>query len=217
MLLVMLVALLVIDPLIKIQILGVSSSRILFSSVLLTAVWATGRSRRHLSIGLALVAPTLLLEWALFFWSSSIFLQMANLAFSGAFLVFVCSSIVRALFREEQVTRDTIAGGILVYLLLGVLWWVAYVAVEIGMPGAFEWDGVSVSAEKLRYGVSGFPELLYFSFVTLSTLGYGDITPEVPIAQSLSVLEAIIGQLFVAIFIARLVGLSLANRPDPGS
>ena len=125
-LLVSVVALLLIDPLIQDQFLGVSSSRWLFSGVLLTAVWATGRSRRRFFIGLALVVPTILMEWVLGLEPDSTVLQILNLAFSGLFISFVCASIMHALFLEDRVTRDTIAGGILVYLLLGILWWVAY-------------------------------------------------------------------------------------------
>jgi hypothetical protein len=91
-----------------------------------------------------------------------------------------------------------IVGGICIYLLIGILWTVLYGLVRTWNPDAIV----------LREGAS----LFYFSFTTLTTLGYGDITPAVKLAQDLAIMEAITGQVYLAIFIARLVGLHIAHE-----
>ena len=97
--------------------------------------------------------------------------------------------------------------------MIGVGWVLAYSAVEALQPGAFLVNGrplIELHEQlQIRYA-----ELIYFSFVTLTTLGYGDIVPTTPQARAVADAEAILGQLYIAIFVARLVGLHLAQgRP----
>jgi hypothetical protein len=90
-------------------------------------------------------------------------------------------------------------------MLMGIAWAVCYLLVALGLDDSFV--GLSgVTVDEL------WPRLLYFSFVTLTTLGYGDVSPVVPIAQALAYLEAIVGQLYIAILIAGLVGGYLNTR-----
>lgn len=111
--------------------------------------------------------------------------------------------VVRA-FRGGQVTYDRILGAVAVYLLLGVTWAQAYGLLASLVPGAFNPPGVA----------SGSPyDFFYYSVVTLTTVGYGDITPLHPIARSLAMLEALTGQLYPAILLARLVSLEVTGRP----
>ncbi|NIQ41114.1 MAG: hypothetical protein GTN85_03425 [Pseudomonas stutzeri] len=92
-------------------------------------------------------------------------------------------------------------------MLLGVFWGLAYLLVGVADPAAFN-------------GVAGpnlgalSPEFFYFSFVTMTTLGYGDIAPAAPLARSLAYLQAVIGQLYVAILIAGMVGAHVASRME---
>jgi len=97
------------------------------------------------------------------------------------------------------------------YLLIGVTWSFFYAMVEISSPGAFNFGLLAAQAgDSAARGALHF--FTYYSLVTLSTLGYGDITPLSPFARSLSALEAITGQLFIAITIARLVGTHIAQK-----
>jgi len=91
-----------------------------------------------------------------------------------------------------------------VYLLLGLLWAVWYDSIEVLQPGSF-----GVSAQK---GEASLPQLAYFSFTTLTTLGFGDIVPLRSLARSLVMLEALVGQLFPVILIARLVTLEIEHQ-----
>jgi hypothetical protein len=102
-------------------------------------------------------------------------------------------------FRNGPVTHSRIQGAIAVYLLYGVAWAHAYHITELLHPGSFNPPG----------SMSSISDFAYFSFVTLSTLGYGDITPVRPISRSLSVGESLAGQLYLAVLVARLVAMEV--------
>jgi hypothetical protein len=108
--------------------------------------------------------------------------------------------VTQAVFRSGRVTYHRIVGAILLYLLIAVTFAMLFSLVGISFPGAF--GGLT-----FEYNASVSNRVLYFSFVTLTSTGYGDIVPIHPFARSLSNLEAIIGQLYPAILLARLVTL----------
>ncbi len=111
--------------------------------------------------------------------------------------------VLTQVFRQGPITFHRIQGAIAAYLLLGLAWANAYELIEIARPGA------------LHFPEGGGPSpirLVYFSFVTLSTVGYGDITPIHPAARSLAIAEALVGQLFPAILIGRLVSMEITSR-----
>ena len=118
---------------------------------------------------------------------------------SGLLLSFVVITISGQMLRAEKVDRSLIASAITIYLLLGAIWSKAYQTIYIVNPEAFEAPGVDPDYALVHF--------LYYSYVTLTTLGYGDIIPVSPIARILSATEAITGVLFTAILIARLVSL----------
>jgi hypothetical protein len=112
-------------------------------------------------------------------------------------------------FRAGPVNVHRIQGAVAAYLLLGLAWALAYETVALLATEAF--SGASLAApERGRF--------IYFSFVTLTTVGYGDITPVHPVARSLAVAEALTGQLYPAILLARLVALATGSGPaEPGA
>ena len=112
-------------------------------------------------------------------------------------------TINRKIFLEKKVTADTIQGGISVFFLIGALWAMLYSIVYHFDPNAF-----SESVELIDL----YDSMMYFSFTTLTTLGYGDITPVSGLARNLANLEAVAGMMYPAIFIARLVGLYTAQE-----
>jgi hypothetical protein len=107
-------------------------------------------------------------------------------------------------FRAGPVNVHRIQGAVAAYLLLGMAWGSAYQLVAALSPGAF------ASASTAAIGSRSW---IYFSFVTLTTVGYGDMTPVHPVARSLAVMEALTGQLYPAILLARLVSLQ-TSRPE---
>ena len=134
-------------------------------------------------------------------------LTLATLAI-GLFTVFVLQQI----FRAGPITGDRIRGSILAYLLIGIVWCLAYQLINTLVPDAFHFpEAVGPMYGRLNH------HLVYFSFVTLTTVGYGDITPVYPVARTLATAEGLIGQLYPAILIARLVSLELSQRQgEPG-
>jgi len=130
-----------------------------------------------------------------------------------AFVLLVGGNIVVAVWRTSEVTLDTIVGGVAVYLLLAVAWSSAYQLLEFVAPGSF----VALAGEVGHWGPwqtspGTYPRLFFFSFVTLTTLGYGDIIPASVPAAGLAVSEAVTGPLYLAVMIARLVGLHTSSR-----
>ena len=106
---------------------------------------------------------------------------------------------------KGAVTADKIYGALCVYLLIGLTWGFMFLTLEGFQPGSFQFGQARSS------GIEKDPAtLVYFSFVTLSTVGYGDITPLSPPARSFAFMEAIIGQIYLAVLVARLVGLHIA-------
>jgi voltage-gated potassium channel Kch len=124
------------------------------------------------------------------------------IALSGVASVATLAYVVLTqVFRAGPVTSHRIMGAIAVYLLLGLAWGQTYFALALGSPGAFS----------LAHTISSTPhEWMYFSFVTLTTVGYGDITPVSSVARTLAVMEALTGQLYPAILLARLVALEVS-------
>ena len=110
--------------------------------------------------------------------------------------------IIKKILLDKNVSADTLLGGVCIYLLIGILWFLFYKIIHIIDSDAF--------TESIEKEVD--TQLVYFSFTTLTTLGYGDISPVHDFARLLTNLEAIIGQMFPAIFIARLVSLYTAQE-----
>jgi len=116
-------------------------------------------------------------------------------------------AVARAVFEPGRITYHRVVGAILLYVTIGLVFVALYTLVGAISPDAF--NGLSVAAR-----VSLPSDLVYFSFTTLTTLGYGDIVPVHPVARSLSNIEAIVGQLYPATLLARLV--SLGGEPTRG-
>jgi hypothetical protein len=174
-----------------------------FALVLLTGVLAL--SEHGLAWRLLMAAALVVVAVFLAGWMVPVaepVIQVAELA-SLILLLFV---VLGQTFRQGPVTLHRILGGISAYLLLGVMWAGAYALVETLHPGSFS------RAVDVAGGHRGW---VYFSFMTLTTVGYGDILPVHPAARSLAMLEAVTGPLYIAILLARLV--SLAVTPGKAS
>lgn len=117
------------------------------------------------------------------------------------YIVFIYSAVViltRRLVLEKNVNADTIKGGICLYFLIGFLWSLIYNIVYVIAPTSFKFSTTNVI---------DYSHFHYYSFTVLTTLGFGDITPISLLARNLTTLEAITGQMFLAIFVARLISL----------
>ena len=198
---------LVATPLLGASFAGVLAGKLLLTAMLLIAV--TELQRSTFGIGLTLALAAIVADWL------DAFLQQSTVAVYGIALrallfLYVACVTLHTVLRQRAVTLDTIAGAACVYLFVGFMWAMLFALLDHIEPGSLHfpeaWMQGSAAGGTARY--------VYFSFVTLTTLGYGDIVPRTVDASGLVVAEAVIGQLYLTVLVARLVGLHLAGRDD---
>ena len=179
----------------------------LFSLVLVAGVLAVADRKRVLVIAIVLAIPAIAGRWINHFRPDLI--SPAVFLVAGLILIaFVVGNLLRFVLRAPSVNTEVLCASISAYLMLGLMWTMAYWLVDQLTPGgAFSFN--TNTGTRSMNGFTGF----YFSFITLSTVGYGDITPVSRIARWLAAMEAMTGLLYVAVLIARLVSLYSA----PGS
>lgn len=170
-----------------------------FLGVLVVALVAAGERRMGARRVLALAAIFAAVHVGLRAAARSEMRGAAAVLLLGFFVLVTVALLADVLRNRRLALGERIRGAICVYFLLGLSWAIAYGAIEWRGPGSF--SGLSAEAE--RRGT----ELVYYSFVTLTTVGYGDIAPKSDLARTLAWLEAFTGQMYVAITIARLVSL----------
>jgi voltage-gated potassium channel Kch len=178
------------------------------SLVFLAAIYVVSSTRKHLVIGLVLMLPTLLLIWGIKI-AHIERLDMLTLIGSVLFFCYICALILLDIFRTKMVNVDIIAAGISVYLFFGNICGFLYAIIGQLDPNAFNIP--EATAAFLGEDILGLSSAMYFSFVTLTTLGYGDITPVNDAARSLAFLEAAMGQIYLTVLIASLVGVHISS------
>lgn len=181
---------------------------IVFTLVVSSGVGAVAATRRGFYVALLIAGPALLLTWVGVKVGTRVPLLMADI-FIAAFLAYASAALLNHVLRADQVDAETIYGAVCVYFLLAVVWGMLFLILEIVAPGSLNLpDSVSIFGGG-RYHAG---PMMYYSFVTITTLGYGDITPATELARVLAVLEAMLGQLFLVVLIARFVGLYTARE-----
>lgn len=185
---------------------------VLLATVLIAASFAVGEEPRSSTVTVTLAGACLLLT-LLAQLTESPSLRMAQDLLTIVFLLRVVRLIVLALFQQQQVDYDTIAASLCGYLLIGVTF-AAVFSLVMNVDDSAMRITQSDSSDKIaiRFGDRNTATALYFSFVTLTTLGYGDITPVSMPARMLTTAEALIGQLYLVILVARLVGLHISTE-----
>jgi len=183
------------------------------SLVLLSALYAFRTTGTYFTIALILIVPSIGCRLALQFTANPT-LEMVGASSSCLFLTVTVFALVSRLFTVKSVTLDTISAAICGYLLIGVAWAYAFAVVELRHPGSFSAVLFQRPTGNIAPLLAALHTFIYYSFVCLTTTGFGDILPVSEGARSLSVMEAVFGQLYVAILIARLVGLEIAQSME---
>jgi len=174
--------------------------QLLYSFLLISALYAASASRWGFRVGVLLFVIGVVAHWWMILASSPVSVAV-GISFEIMFFCFIAVILLFHVFGHEQVTSDTIAGSICVYLLIGIIWTLSYQAIYYFDHGAFN----NVAQGSLTPGAT--VDLVYYSFSTLTTLGYGDITPISKPARMFAVTEAMVGQIYLTVLVARLVGL----------
>jgi Ion channel len=174
--------------------------------LMVSGTFTVGKSRVANLLAVLLILTAVGLLWASILYPRP-FLQKLHCVFSVAVLLMYVRVVLLIMFRHGPVTWSRIQGGLSAYLLLGLVWASAFELVEQLYPGAFHFVTQPESIDELS------TKLIYFSFTTLTTVGFGDVTPVYQIARSLAIAEAIVGQLFPAILIGALVAMAMQFRP----
>jgi hypothetical protein len=189
---------------------------IAFVGMIVCALVAIDRKRQAFWIGLFLGMPALVATMALPMTGFNVDHQLVVLVLARtvvflSLLSLLIIEILRDVLHTQRVMFEQVCGGLCIYLMIGIAWGLAYSALERIEPGAFLIDWT-------RYGLDhdGSPARLnalmtYFSFICLTTLGFGDVSPVSPVARGLVCVEAVLSQIYLAVFVARLVSQYLAS------
>ncbi len=166
-------------------------------------VYTVGHKKRHLYIGVLLAMAMLISLWLQYFQQSNLVFAIGRIC-GILLLIMVIINTLAFIFKSEDVTIEVIYAAILVYLLMALMWSFVYVLLELINSASFN---VALSLD-----LGSQMRFIYYSFVTITTLGYGDITPATELASSFSILEAVVGQLYLVVVVARLVGMHVSSK-----
>jgi voltage-gated potassium channel len=207
-LLVSLLALLIVGPVAH-DILGSASGLILMIAInatLVIGIWSLQDERKLFLFGLLLSFLSIAITIIEFF-NPNMILVLISLTILLIFEILSIFIAGRHLLSGGEISLNRLMGGICIYLLLGMAWTVLYIYMIVQQPGSF-------AGTELLTNTSPYWDMTYFSFVTLTTLGFGDITPVSTGARALTYMEAVTGQLYIAILIGALVGSFISARRE---
>jgi voltage-gated potassium channel len=182
-----------------------------FTGVFVSSIFNAHHPRKVKIVAICLSIPALFFDWVsiLYPYQSLILL---NLLFTILFLFVCTSSVLYNVVLRGRVTLETLRGVICAYFMIGFVFAFGYLLLEFLVPGSFRLLRADPNFSLHSLNLS---QMMYFSFIVLLTVGFGDITPLSDLGQSLVVIEAVIGQFYVAILVARIVSIyAIYNRRD---
>lgn len=181
-------------------------AHISLSMVLFAAVYAVNKQNNQRSVAIALLLPLMALYWLGIYDIVSFSRFGAHLLFAIFYGLLVYSFTVQ-ITHAKRVSTNVLSATLSLYLIIGLFWGALYTLLNEISPGSY-------SGNLLENTQNTFHVFNYFSFVTLTTLGYGDITPQTAGASSLCQMEAIVGQFYTAVVVAWLVGMHVSYKHD---
>jgi hypothetical protein len=202
-LLVLLLGMFILVPVVEELIQAPALGELFFSAVVCYATYSFNHNKRTLAAAVVAALPAIALMWL------NRFVQVKWLVVCGnlcgiVLLSIITTAILAHIFRQKNIDSDIIAGAFVVYLLMALMWSLLYGLLETAQPGSFKFaEGTPFFRREV---------FTYFSFVTITTVGYGDITPVTLVARAFSNLEAVVGQLYLVILVSWLVGMYVSAR-----
>ena len=172
-----------------------------FTFILFSGIFAVSRTRKSFFIVLIMGMIALALMWLKPFlpdWNVELCVKIL-LAF---YFLLIAIIILKSVLQNEKVTWEKISAALCVYLLIGIVWAFFYSIAD------------ALDAESFKLEQNTFSPFVYFSMITLTSVGYGDIVPITPLARSLAFVEAITGQIYLTVLVSRLVSLHIVHASD---
>lgn len=200
-----LVILILAYPYLEVNLTGQLLLTVITIFVMMFLLFAVSDRKRSIVIALIFALPwfiSLIVNFPLFESSGTVFVRK-EIVFAVLLFSYTTFNIFMHLLRSREVTSEILFASVCVYLLIGLTWAAFYIFIDFLYPHSFIDTSRNIPIDA--------PRILFFSYITLTTVGYGTLTPDSDPARSLALLEAIIGQLFLAIMVARLVGLHISK------
>jgi hypothetical protein len=211
-----LVVVILVDALVPNSVTRGKFSDLVVAGVMVAALVETVRSRHNAVWAALLGLPALLMRVGSIFIADSPRINAATLFLSAVFFAFLIWNMLHDLYIGKRSSSERIFGALCAYVLIGILFALVYTHLEYREPGSFAVNNVAM-VDRVTEESTLYPVFTYFSFVTMTTLGYGDITPVTEHARTLAWFEALLGQLYLAVMVAGLVALHISesmNRPE---
>ena len=199
----LMMALLVLGPILEQFVTIRKLNDVFLTAIALSMLYTITSKKRVFYFGWSLAIIMLLSLWLKYFISPDVFATVSMMA-GVFFTLLVTSQTVQFIISSKTVTREVVYAAMLVYFLLAQLWAMVYTFLDRIDPASFNLPG----------GQGDFLLFEYYSFVTLTTLGFGDITPLTKVAKAFSVLEAVVGQLYLVVVVAGFVGMLVARGSE---
>lgn len=172
------------------------------------AVWSVNEKGRWLNwkIGMSFIIITLMISDSIIEANTLAIYQLSSVFLFLSFTLHLCWKQV---MFSGNVDGNKVIGAICIYMLIGIIWAFAYLMIEALSPGSFK----GLESDLWQHNLE---EFIYYSFITLTTLGYGDISPVQPLSRFLAYMEAIVGIFYTTVLVASLIGMRLAHGHDHG-
>jgi hypothetical protein len=198
---IMLVILIVILPVFRDNVYRIIILNALYTLIFIVIMYNFIKGREHPLLVIAIGGSWIVFGWLAILLEHVMVIQLIWMSSMTLFFGYTAVSVFRYIAKSEHVDSDTLFGAACIYILLGLTWTGVYTLVEVVRPLSLQFSGDSTTP------ITRVSTLIYYSFTTLTTLGYGDINPMTSLTQSLAILEAMTGVLYMALIIGLVVGI----------
>ena len=179
---------------------GALTATLLVTMIPLASYYTFSSERKRAMTIVFLSAPFVILDAVSLFYTNR-YMPVVMYSFGTTLYMYIIVLLLKNLLSQKTVTTDMIYCAISIYLLIGIMWAGVYAILESVSPGSFS-------------GTAGSVDPIYFSFVTLTTVGYGDVAPLTILSRRFAVFEAAMGSIYMAIIVALIVGRYLSPQAD---
>ena len=172
------------------------------TGIFLSALYAISQKTQRLPLAVGLLLPVVAGMWVTYFVHIP-YLRLVADCCAILFFAFTIILLLSSLLREHEITLDVIYGVIAVFFLMALMWAFIFDVIEALRSGSFQITSSTLHGTRVHF--------VYYSFITITTVGYGDILPVTLTARAFSIVEMIVGQVYLVVLVARLVGINITQ------